>query len=191
MGVFFAMLAYTFWFLTSQFRHKAHTMCHAFISSLLSLSKHSSMWAGLTHTHHSWSCVCCSRFEQTNIVSSFLARITQQKSMHKQLQNEVNDQLTQYMNFSRCLLLTLAHKRARTHVHTTLETSMYITQVFESCHPLHAVHKCFPFFQFSFLPPLHTLDSLGKAWQYWQNLHFFLKRGEFWSPTIYLSLKWC
>ena len=158
------MLAYTFWFLTSQFRHKAHTMCHAFISSLPSLSKHSSMWAGLTHTHHSWSCVCSSHFEQTNIVSSFLARITQQKSMHKQLQNEVNDQLTQYMNFSWCLLLTLtiqARARTHTHAHTTLDTSMYITQVFESCHPLHAVHNCFPFFHssHSYPPP----DSLGKA----------------------------
>ena len=157
------MLAYTFWFLTSQFRHKAHTMCHAFISSLPSLSKHSSMWAGLTHTHHSWSCVCSSHFEQTNIVSSFLARITQQKSMHKQLQNEVNDQLTQYMNFSWCLLLTLTIQ-ARAHTHARTHHSWYIHVHYTSfwiSSPLACSSQLFSLFpQFSFLPPP---DSLGKA----------------------------
>ena len=148
VGVFFAMLAYTFWFLTSQFRHKAHTMCHAFISSLLSLSKHSSMWAGLTHTHHSWSCVCCSRFEQTNIVSSFPARITQQKSMHKQLQNEVNDQLTQYMNFSRCLLLTLAHMHTPLLIHPcTLHKFLNLVT------PCMQFTNVFPFSSFHSYPP--------------------------------------
>ena len=170
------MLAYTFWFLTSQFRHKAHTMCHAFISSLPSLSKHSSMWAGLTHTHHSWSCVCSSHFEQTNIVSSFLARITQQKSMHKQLQNEVNDQLTQYMNFSWCLLLTLTiQARAHTRTHTPLLIHPCTLHKF-----LNLVTPCMQFttvFPFSTVliptPPWFTGKSRC-TWQYWQNL-FFLK----------------